>query len=248
MESFIEIPIKEVSFGENHGACLTVTGECYFWGCSLIDFGKPDCLVPSKITFPRSTTISQISCGSFHIAFLTDKGLVYTMGCGLNGQLGLGTKESKDTPQIVRTGNITQIASGKYHVLAISENGYFYTWGDNQKFQLALTQYRRESTLPTQVMMFGKQSILQVIAGGCTSGILAAPGENLIETRPKFGRNFADSLPRLISVDLSTIEKLTVLVLSWNVNAKLGSELESWFSSPVSPDIIAIGLLTSLLI
>ena len=177
MEAFINNPIKEVSFGENHGASITTTGEAFFWGYSLIDFGKNDSLLPTKIQLLTKTNFIQISCGDFHIVLLSDKGIVFTMGSGINGQLGLGNKESKEKINEVKIlNNIIQISCGKFHVMAISDNGLLYCWGDNQKYQLALPQYRKDVFVPVQVLAFENQSILQLISGGFTSGAIVSPG------------------------------------------------------------------------
>lgn len=53
-------------------------------------------LIPSKLK--NLPSISQVSCGNFHTAFVTKGGDIYMCGRGEHGQLGTGDGESRLIP------------------------------------------------------------------------------------------------------------------------------------------------------
>lgn len=176
MEVFSKIAIEDVGFGENHGACLSKENEVYFWGYSLIDFGAYDCLEPVRINL-EGIKIIQIACGNYHICMLSEEGGVYTMGCNLHGQLGIGNKENKYSPIFVNgLSDIAQISCGKSHNLALSKDGKLFGWGDNSKFQLTSAAIpitnRKDFLSPCHISVYWVKPIVHVFSGGDTSGVI----------------------------------------------------------------------------
>ena len=67
--------------------------------------------IENKITVPELVSfhekIAQIACGAGHCIALTVNRKVYTWGCNVLGQLGLGDCETRWSPSFVETiGNI----------------------------------------------------------------------------------------------------------------------------------------------
>jgi len=77
----------------------------------------------------------KVSCGYQHALLLTDKGYIYTLGQGLNGQLALGFDvDFTEIPKPVEIVNsehdkILLISCGASFSIAYSELGILYCWG-----------------------------------------------------------------------------------------------------------------------
>ena len=88
--------------------------------------------MPRLVTALKLKPVAQISCGYYHSACCTDDGLLFTWGCGEDGQLGHGDVLNSIVPRMVKSlrEKITvQIACGYYHTLAIPDTWELYTWG-----------------------------------------------------------------------------------------------------------------------
>lgn len=79
---------------------------------------------------PHSVHISQIAAGMAHTLVLTSHGEVYAVGRGIEGQLGLDTKQAM-TLQMIQGFNerVTKISCGFSHSVALCDSGNVYTWG-----------------------------------------------------------------------------------------------------------------------
>lgn len=103
----------QVSCGAQHTACVLQDGTAYTWGCALhgrlgleglnlprggavlgdvgSDLTQLIVPTPQHVRAIGREHVSQVSCGSFHTAFLvaSETGAVlYTCGLGLSGRLG----------------------------------------------------------------------------------------------------------------------------------------------------------------
>lgn len=118
---------------------------------------------------------TEVQSGAHHICVLTSAGRVLTWGCGEQGQLGLGDKENKSFPWLVKDifeYRITMIACGAYHTLALADTGELFAWGDNQKYAIGYVADRREILSPVLIPDFKDKTVLQLFAAGFTSGVL----------------------------------------------------------------------------
>lgn len=86
---------------------------------------------------------------------------LYSLGCGVLGQLGDGTTLSKCSPVDITSmfdGEVIDVAAGGFHALALTGNGKLYGWGKRSKSQLG-TRFRagesKASTRPTQIRLDG---------------------------------------------------------------------------------------------
>lgn len=106
------------------------------------------CIVrrPREIRFPppgsglpsRSPTveIQSISAGPFHFAAIDSAGILYTWGCGRNGQLGHGAtlRCSQNAPRAVeyfrdRNMPVAQVACGHSHTLVLTRRNLLFAFG-----------------------------------------------------------------------------------------------------------------------
>ena len=89
---------------------------------------------------------SFVSCGGQHTLVLA-QGVVFSFGCGRDGQLGHGATASEWRPRAVETllhatDPIIQIAAGGGHSVALARSGVAYTWGHAEEGQLGVGQCR----------------------------------------------------------------------------------------------------------
>lgn len=97
---------------------------------------------PQQVHEPEiiTTPIADVSCGRFHVNYLTEDGQLWVSGSSRQGQLGFGTQE--DTPRLFPVqldcfpAKLKQVASGCFHSLAVTEEGELFSWGANLCFQL----------------------------------------------------------------------------------------------------------------
>jgi regulator of chromosome condensation len=82
----------KISAGESHSACLLKNGSVWFWGAFRDSFG---CMNFSELGCSKKPiqirigkTVKDIASGANHLVILVEDGMVYTLGCGEQGQLG----------------------------------------------------------------------------------------------------------------------------------------------------------------
>lgn len=122
--------------GFYHTLTLTDAGQLYSYGWGaygqLGHGNEKDQKVPRLIAALKLKPVAQMSCGYYHSACCTDDGMLYTWGCGEDGQLGHGDVLNSIVPRMVKAlrDKITvQIQCGYYHTLAIPDTWELYTWG-----------------------------------------------------------------------------------------------------------------------
>ncbi|KAK6913396.1 Regulator of chromosome condensation, RCC1 [Dillenia turbinata] len=93
---------------------------------------------------PELVKISQVTCGEYHTAAISENGEVYTWGLGSMGQLGhcslqYGDKELLPRRVVALDGiSIRDVACGGVHTCAVTTKGALYAWGSGQSGQLGL--------------------------------------------------------------------------------------------------------------
>ncbi|XP_019853067.1 PREDICTED: RCC1 domain-containing protein 1-like [Amphimedon queenslandica] len=108
--------------------CLTTDGNFYTCGQNLV-----------PVAPPLMRRVRQVANGLSHALVLTETGLVYSLGLGSHGQLGLGDLESRSSLSLIEgiAGiKIKMISCGGWHCLVASESGDMYSWGWNRHSQL----------------------------------------------------------------------------------------------------------------
>ncbi|XP_054163445.1 RCC1 and BTB domain-containing protein 2-like [Oppia nitens] len=107
-------------FGSNRFGCLGLST----WD---EDIDKPQL----NITL-SSKQLKNIYYGFGHCIGLTNSGQCYSWGENEFGQLGIGTYETTNTPQLIQQlthETIVDISCGNRHTLALTRNGRVYGWG-----------------------------------------------------------------------------------------------------------------------
>ncbi|KAH6946084.1 hypothetical protein HPB50_011597 [Hyalomma asiaticum] len=132
----VEIPelVARVTAGDSHSAALTESGKVYLWGNFRDSKGQMGLITPGKAEPEPKLVISnivQIASGIDHVAMLTAKGELLTMGCGEQGQLGwLSTR--------TETRRWKLVSGGKHHTLLLSEEGSVFSLGRKEYGRLGL--------------------------------------------------------------------------------------------------------------
>ncbi|CAG8496102.1 9785_t:CDS:2, partial [Ambispora leptoticha] len=98
IENEIENNFIKVVSGENHFLALTRNGEVYTWGSGRygqLGHGNLKSLNrPTVIEFLQGLTVTEIACGGWHSAVITDSQDLYTFGWNSHGRLGINMSSS----------------------------------------------------------------------------------------------------------------------------------------------------------
>lgn len=127
----------------SHSLLLTSTGKVLSFGCGQygalghgFSGGKqlPDILRPKYIDALSRTTCICVAAGELHSAAVTVDGDLFTWGDGFCGQLGLGDKRPRVSPEQVKKGGledecVSNVALGARHSLAVTEDGEVFSFG-----------------------------------------------------------------------------------------------------------------------
>ena len=219
--SFNTLTISAIAGAYKHSLFLTNTGKVYTCGLNTYgQLGLGDTAIRNVPTLIATTvgsfntlTISAIAGGSFHSAFLTNTGNVYTCGLNTNGQLGLGDTTTRNVPTLIATTvgsfntlTISDISCGWSHSLFLTNTGKVYTCGVNTDGQLGLgdTAIRNVPTLiATTVGSFNTLTISAIFSGASHSlfitnyGKVYTCGRN-IEGQLGIGDNANKNIPTII--------------------------------------------------
>ena len=169
----------------------------------IADYDKIDNLLNSTIKIQSNLNkkyIKSISCGESHVLFLTQAGMVFSLGNGEKGQLGMN-KSSNVEPEIISSllnYRASSIYSGSNHNMLIvtsressESNNSVIIFGDNSKGQLGIKN-NLIVFIPTVNHIFDKEELVQISLGENISCALNKLGEQFIfgaltsfETRKK---------------------------------------------------------------
>ncbi|PRQ53292.1 putative regulator of chromosome condensation 1/beta-lactamase-inhibitor protein II [Rosa chinensis] len=149
--------IRQVSCGAAHVMALSEDGLLQAWGYN--EFGQlgrgVTCeglqrarIINAYAKFldeaPELVKITQVSCGEYHTAALSEDGEVYTWGLGSMGQLGHCSLQSADKELLPRRVValdaifMKDVACGGVHTCAVTQKGALYAWGGSRAGQLGL--------------------------------------------------------------------------------------------------------------
>ena len=144
--------IKAVSAKGKRNFIVTTDGSLYSWpNKSGVAKFVPS---PAKV-IDTAAKFSQVVMGHDFAVALTVNGLLYSMGCNKNGQLGLGDTTERDAFCLIETlrdygEKITEVSSGHQHTICKTGTGKVFTWGLGSSGQLGLGT-RKSATLPMHV-------------------------------------------------------------------------------------------------
>ncbi|PSS30536.1 Ultraviolet-B receptor like [Actinidia chinensis var. chinensis] len=193
--------IRQVSCGAVHVVALSEDGLLQAWGyneCGQLGRGitceglQGARVISAYAKFldeaPELVKITQVSCGEYHTAAISEKGEVYTWGLGSMGQLGHCSLQSGDKELLPRRVValdgilIKDIACGGVHTCAVTEKGALYAWGGGQAGQLGLgPQNGFFSCVPNESIMLRNIPVLVIPTG--VQLVACGHSHTLISTR-----------------------------------------------------------------
>lgn len=121
--------------------------------------------------------IRESSLGSGYNNLLCDDGKILSWGKNDMGQLGNGTRESKEKPRVNSTMQdaFLQIYSGATHNIALTKSGKVVTWGGNRWGQLGDGQMT-SSTRPLVPLQLRHRPVVSVTCGENHSMVMTIGG------------------------------------------------------------------------
>ncbi|KAL3673478.1 hypothetical protein V7S43_001188 [Phytophthora oleae] len=177
--------VTKVACGLYHTVASTSGGEVYSFGKN--DYGQlglghaRNMKVPAlaKTSLGESDDkIVTVSCGYYHTVAISEKGKLITWGRNDYGQLGIGSKEHKNTAQYVPlplSSKIKSASCGCYHTLILMSNGRVMVFGRNNKGQLGAgsrTLPSADLPLPVPSNSLANDEVVRIAAGFYSSYIL----------------------------------------------------------------------------
>ena len=133
--------ITVISAGGFHTCALRLSGGVKCWGYNydgqVGDGTTTDRWTPVDVV-GLASEVTAISAGGYHTCALTGSGGVKCWGYNYDGQLGDGTKTSRNIPVDVvgLASEVTAINAGGHHTSALMSNGGVKCWGYNGYGQL----------------------------------------------------------------------------------------------------------------
>jgi X-linked retinitis pigmentosa GTPase regulator len=104
-----------------NSAAITATGELYLWGMGVFGSFK----TPYKVA-SISNPVIDICLGTSNLGSAIDsKGLLWTWGSNIAGELGVGDNEPRVTPYPVlalKNKTVSQVACGSSFIVALGSN------------------------------------------------------------------------------------------------------------------------------
>jgi alpha-tubulin suppressor-like RCC1 family protein len=183
---------KQVVASNRNSFILCEDGSLYGFGsntCGQLGLGHTrDQFTPKLLILPDSKKAKQVAISSaFHTFILCEDGSLYSFGSNLYGQLGLGDRNDRYTPQLLilpDSKEAKQVVTGQNRTFILCEDGSLYGFGCNLYGQLGLGDTNHRSTPQLITLPDGKKAE-QMVTGNyynivlCEDGSLYSFGFNL---------------------------------------------------------------------
>ncbi|KAG7392478.1 hypothetical protein PHYPSEUDO_000166 [Phytophthora pseudosyringae] len=191
VESLSSQVITKVGCGLYHTIVTTSGGEVYSFGKN--DYGQlglghaRNMKVPTLVKTSLGESdekIVAVSCGYYHTVTISEKGKLVTWGRNDYGQLGIGSKDHKNSAQFVPlplSSKIKDASCGCYHSLILMSNGRVMVFGRNNKGQLGAgsrTLPSADLPLPVASNSLANDEVVHIAAGFYSSYILTGRSED----------------------------------------------------------------------
>ena len=190
-----------------HTACVTKRGNVYTWGEGK--FGRlghgdeRNAYRPQKVQRLQDQTVTDVSCGGFHSAAITDTGVLYMFGGGEHGQLGLDDFVNRLYPTEVKAflkirRKVVNITLGWSHSVALTIHPEtkameVYTFGNGDHGKLGHGDITRKAVPQLVRGLVGKHVYCVASYNEHTSALCSPAGtlEHLREKNSSFIRDMS---------------------------------------------------------
>lgn len=194
----VDGPVRDVQLGSKFTAVLSSSGSVFLTG------GVGGLVFPAltKMTVRYPLKIQQIAAGRKHVLMLTEGNHVLSFGIGYFGQLGHGSEDSYDSPELVKLlepvaigGRVARVACGGSHSGVVCDDGRVFMFGLSKQGQCGVGPRPPDSvTEPRPVDLAGRGQAFKatkaanLICGRNHSAILTTDGRLLTFGAASFGR------------------------------------------------------------
>ncbi|XP_068665583.1 ultraviolet-B receptor UVR8-like [Aristolochia californica] len=189
VESLKEIYVVQAAIGNFFTAVLSREGRVYTfsWGCDakLGHQTEPSDLEPHLLQGPlENIPVVQIAAGYCYLLALACQptGMsVYSVGCGLGGKLGHGSRTDERYPRLIeqfQTLNLQPmvVAAGAWHAAVVGQDGRVCTWGWGRYGCLGHGNEDCES-VPKVVEALSKVKAVHLATGDYTTFVVSENGD-----------------------------------------------------------------------
>eukprot|EP00051_Salpingoeca_urceolata_P015632 m.204055 g.204055 ORF g.204055 m.204055 type:complete len:598 (-) comp18459_c0_seq5:106-1899(-) len=193
-------PVSFGQLGRAAGELCATTGDALLRPPAVEQPEEEDRKLWPLLRIPRhifTTTITQVSCGGFHTAFLTSHGRVWTCGSGSFGQTGHGDRQSRweptptaafrdiDGQTVTSPVVVASVVCGFAFTLLLDTSGTVFSCGFNRNGRCGLTDQQCEKTedgdgictVPRAIAATADHRVLALAAGSGHSLALLANDE-----------------------------------------------------------------------
>ena len=151
---------------------------------------KNHCALPTICSVFVKTKIIKIASYNRHSLCIDANRYVYSWGYNKFGQLGLGDKENRDTPQILevlRPYKATNVAVGEYHSLILLDGGSVWSCGSGGRGRLGHGNKENVVT-PKKIESLKDSHIVQIGCGDSHSCVISKDGKLFSFGKNDFGQ------------------------------------------------------------
>ena len=166
-DNYNKITNAKIVGGYNFFVTLAEDGKVYGWGQN--NYGQlatGDTKNRTKPVYMGIDNVVDIDAGTYFTIAVKADGTVWTAGCNINSQLGIGNAENSSEFVQVKTEdgyltNIKAVGAGDNFAFAISNENEVYAWGNNAYGQLGIG----DTTLRNLATKTKFENITQISAG-----------------------------------------------------------------------------------
>ncbi|RMZ88764.1 hypothetical protein DV736_g4006, partial [Chaetothyriales sp. CBS 134916] len=146
--------ITQISVGNDFALALDAAGKVYAWGNGqqaelgrrLIERRRSEGLVPTRIGFPKKTTIVSIHAATNHAFAIDSHGDTWAWGSNNFGQTGITSGAGQGEAVVCPPQKVTSLKGSKmqtvdgglHHSIALTQSGQCLVWGRVDGFQTGL--------------------------------------------------------------------------------------------------------------
>ncbi|XP_049793001.1 X-linked retinitis pigmentosa GTPase regulator-like [Schistocerca nitens] len=147
--------VCQLSAGSGHSVALSDAGDVYVWGSNAdgqLGLTNSDSCVRIPTLLPLGQKVSQVSCGYYHSAFITEDGSLFTCGETENGKLGIPSGTSA-LARVDAGAKVVSVTCGGSHTVALTEEGGVLVFGSNERGQVGMGSRIVQCQKPSRLLL-----------------------------------------------------------------------------------------------